>query len=109
MDYNLIYFYGFVGSLFYSLGHYKYNSSNVYIRRQAYRRQSTLYSYYYSPLEGANIYLDCLYVLGVLFLDSLGLDKLHWCGEGYLKGYNRGGKEGEYGSALLVCIKGSFL
>jgi len=76
MDYNLIYFYGFIGSLFYSLGHYKYNSSNIYIQRQAYRHRSTLYSHHYSPLKGANIYLDYLYVLGVLFLSSLGLDKL---------------------------------
>ena len=35
-----------------------------------------VYSYYYGSLEGANIYLDYLYILGVLFLDFLGLDKL---------------------------------
>jgi len=91
MDYDLVYFCGFVGSLFYSLKHYKYSGSDVYIWRQAYGRQSVFYSHRYSLLKGANIYPDCLYVLGVLFLGSLNLDKLRWRGEGYPEGYNCGG------------------
>jgi hypothetical protein len=81
----------------------------VYIWQRAYRHQSALYSHYYSPLKGANIYLDYLYILSVLFLDFLGLDKLRCRGESYLESRNRGNKEGEYSSALLVYIKRLFL
>jgi len=66
-------------------------------------------SYYYCPLKGANVYPDCLYILGVLFLISLGPDKLRRRGESYPEGRNRGSKEGEHSSTLLVCIKRSFL
>jgi len=31
IDYDLIYFYRFIGSLSYSLGHYRYGGSGVYV------------------------------------------------------------------------------
>jgi len=77
VDYDLIYFYKFIGNLSYSLGHYRYGGSNVYIRQRAYKRRSALYSHYYGLPKGANIYPDCLYILGILLLGSLGLDKLY--------------------------------
>jgi len=63
-------------NLSYSLGHYRYSGSDVYIQQRAYRRRSALYSYRYSLPKGANIYPDCLYILGILLLGSLGPDKL---------------------------------
>jgi len=81
----------------------------VCVRQQAYRRRSALRSHRCGLPKGANICPDCLYVLGILLLGSLGPDKLRQRSEGYLEGYNRGGKEGEYGGALLVYIKRSLL
>ena len=71
-----MYFYRLVGSLSYGLGHWRYGGSDVCVQLRACGRWSALYSYYYGPLEGANICLDYLYILGVLFLGSLGPDKL---------------------------------
>ena len=104
-----MYFYKFVSSLLYSLGHCKYSGSNICIQQWAYRYWSTLYSHCCSPLEGTNIYLDCLYVLSILFLGSLGPDKLRQYSKGCLKSRDCGGKEGEHGGMFLIYIKGSFL
>ena len=106
---NLMYFYRFIGSLLYSLGHCRCGGSNIYIQQWAYRHWSTLYSRYCSLLEGINICLDYLYVLGILFLGSLGPDKLRRYGKGCPEGRDCGSKEGEYGGVFLACIKGLFL
>ena len=108
-DYNLIYFYRFIGSLLYGLGHYRCGSSDMCIQQWAYRYWSTLYSHCCSPLEGTNIYLDCLYVLSILFLGSLGPDKLRQYSKDCLKGHDCSGKEREHSGAFLIYIKGSFL